>query len=160
MLKPAMRRSENPARGFLSVAEAEAKYGIADSAVSRWRISLKHPDKYRERIMRGSMRAAGLIDERLPPRNLGRRNEVQDAVASNLPRSREICSVFQFGKRLPNWREISGSQDFPLPGHRQQDFSVGVRPHSLGAPRVNDNPRSAADASEVVALPSQSQRRG
>jgi hypothetical protein len=30
--------------------------------VSRWRTSLKHPDKYHDRIIRGSSRAAGLIE--------------------------------------------------------------------------------------------------
>jgi N6-adenosine-specific RNA methylase IME4 len=30
--------------------------------VSRWRASLKHPDRYHERIIRGSFRAAGLIE--------------------------------------------------------------------------------------------------
>ena len=47
----------------MSVEEAFDAWGIAQPTVSRWRTSLRHPDKYHERIMRGSLRAAGLIED-------------------------------------------------------------------------------------------------
>jgi len=59
------QQPEIPTRGFLSVAEAEAAYGIADSTVSRWRnwVSPEHVAEYRERIILGAHRKALLEPE-------------------------------------------------------------------------------------------------
>ena len=53
---------ENAVVGFLSVDEAEGAWLIRQQTVSRWRTSLRDPFAYRDRIMRGSMRAAELIE--------------------------------------------------------------------------------------------------
>jgi hypothetical protein len=57
--------SENADRGFLSVAEAEARSGITQQTVSKWRDRLQDVEVYRERLFGPSYRAAlGLADAR------------------------------------------------------------------------------------------------
>jgi N6-adenosine-specific RNA methylase IME4 len=56
------RGKTNASRHAFSIDDAFDAWGIAQPTVSRWRTWLKHPDRYHERIMRGSYRAAGLIE--------------------------------------------------------------------------------------------------
>ena len=44
-VRPPGNQPNNAAGDYLAVAEAYEKWGIAQPTISRWRTSLKHPDK-------------------------------------------------------------------------------------------------------------------
>ncbi len=65
MVRAAGHQPNNAVGNYLSVDDAQIRWGISQPTVSRWRTSLKDPDRYHERIVLGSFRAAGLE----PPEN-------------------------------------------------------------------------------------------